>query len=137
VLGYCVEGTAQHGHKLPNPPWNATVIHRQTLAGQVRFTSTELGALEAKIANAADRSLGLELEIFERLAARVVAAADDIKSAAYALAAIDVTAALAELAVERAYVRPQVDASRDFVILGGRHPVVEKALGRDGGPLAQ
>ena len=135
VLGYFVEVTAQHGDKLMNPPWNATFIHRQTLAGQVRFTSTELGALEAKIANAADRALGLELEIFDRLAARVVAAADDIKAAAYALAAIDVTAALAELAVERAYVRPQVDASRDFVIMGGRHPVVEQALGRDGSPF--
>ena len=96
VLGYFVEVTAQHGDKLTNPPWNATFIHRQTLAGQVRFTSTELGALEAKIANAADRALGLELEIFERLAARVVAAADDIKAAAYALAAIDVAAALAD-----------------------------------------
>ena len=87
VLGYFVEVTAQHGDKLMNPPWNATFIHRQTLAGQVRFTSTELGALEVKIANAADRALGLELEIFERLTARVVAAADDIKAAAYALAA--------------------------------------------------
>ena len=135
VLGYFVEVTAQHGDKLMNPPWNATFIHRQTLAGQVRFTSTELGALEAKIANAADRALGLELEIFDRLAARVIAAADEIKAAAHALAAIDVTVALAELAVERAYVRPQVDASRDFVIMGGRHPVVEQAIGRDGGPF--
>ena len=135
MLGYFVEVTAQHGDKLISPPWNATFIHRQTLAGQVRFTSTELGALEAKIANAADRALGLELEIFERLAARVVAAADDIKAAAHALAAIDVAAALATLAVERAYVRPEVDASRDFVIAGGRHPVVEQALARDGAPF--
>jgi DNA mismatch repair protein MutS len=135
VLGYFVEVTAQHGDKLMNPPWNATFIHRQTLAGQVRFSSTELGALEAKIASAADRSLGLELEIFERLAARVVAAADHIKGAAHGLAAIDVTAALAELAVERNYTRPEVDASRDLVIMGGRHPVVEQALARDGSPF--
>jgi DNA mismatch repair protein MutS len=135
VLGYFVEVTAQHGDRLIAPPWNATFIHRQTLAGQVRFTSTELGALEAKIANAADRALGLELEIFERLAARVVAAADDIKAAAFALAAIDVAAALATLALERTYVRPEVDASRDFVVTGGRHPVVEQALARDGPPF--
>jgi DNA mismatch repair protein MutS len=135
VLGYFVEVSAQHGDKLMSPPWNATFIHRQTLAGQVRFTSTELGALEAQIANAADRALGLELEIFDRLAARAVAAADDIKAAAQALAAIDVAAGLATLAVERGYVRPEVDASRDFVIVGGRHPVVEQALARDGGPF--
>jgi DNA mismatch repair protein MutS len=101
----------------------------------VRFTSTELGALEAKIASAADRALGLELEIFERLAARVVAATDDIKAAAQALATTDVAAGLATLAVERSYVRPEVDAGRDFVITGGRHPVVEQALNDDGAPF--
>ena len=69
VLGYFVEVTAQHGDKLMTPPLNAQFIHRQTLAGQVRFTTTELGELEAKIASAADRALGLELEIFEQLAA--------------------------------------------------------------------
>src|SRR5229473_5705769 len=58
VLGYFVEVTAQHGERLMAPPLNATFIHRQTLAGQVRFTTTELGELEAKIASAADRALG-------------------------------------------------------------------------------
>ena len=135
VLGYFVEVTAQHGDKLMGAPWNATFIHRQTLAGQVRFTSTELGDLEAKIASAADRALGLELEIFDRLSAQAVAAAEDIKTAAEALAAADVAAALATLAVERTYVRPEVGAGREFVIAGGRHPVVEQALARDGGPF--
>jgi DNA mismatch repair protein MutS len=135
VLGYFVEVTAQHGDKLMAAPCNATFIHRQTLAGQVRFTTAELGGLEARIANAADRALGLELEIFDRLAGQVVAAAEDIKAAAGALCAIDVAAALAMLAVERGYVRPEIDAGLDFVIIGGRHPVVEQALGRDGGPF--
>jgi DNA mismatch repair protein MutS len=135
VLGYFVEVTAQHGDKLMAPPLNATFIHRQTLAGQVRFTTTELGELEAKIASAADRALGIELETFDRLAAAVTAAAADIKAAAEALAVLDVAAALAELAVERHYVRPEVDASLDFIVEGGRHPVVEQALGRDGGPF--
>ncbi len=133
VLGYFVEVTAQHGDKLMAPPLNATFIHRQTLAGQVRFTTTELGELEARIASAADRALGIELETFERLAATVTAAAPAIKQAAEALAVLDVAAALAELAGERRYVRPQIDDSRDFVIEGGRHPVVEQVL--EGGPF--
>src|SRR5262249_4008096 len=135
VLGYFVEVTAQHGDKLTSAPWNATFIHRQTLAGQVRFTTTELSGLEAKIANAADRALGLELETFERLAALVVAETEVIKAAAQALAVTDVAAALAMLAAERDYVRPEVDRSLDFVIEGGRHPVVEQALSREGGPF--
>ncbi len=135
VLGYFVEVTAQHGDRLMAPPLNATFIHRQTLAGQVRFTTTELGALEAKIASAADRALGIELETFERLAATVTAAAAAIKDAAEALAVIDVATALAQLAVERHYTRPQIDASLDFVVEGGRHPVVEQMLAGDGGPF--
>src|SRR5205823_2895834 len=109
--------------------------HRQTLAGQVRFTTIELGELESKIASAADRALGIELEIFERIAGIVIAAAEAIKAAAEALAMLDVAAALAQLAVTRDYVRPEVDCSLDFIVQGGRHPVVEQAFGSDAGPF--
>jgi DNA mismatch repair protein MutS len=135
VLGYFVDVTAQNGEKLLSAPLNATFIHRQTTAGQVRFTTTELGALEAKIANAAERALALELEIFDRLSASVAAASAAIKDAADALAVIDVAATLASLSIERDYVRPEVDGSLGFAITGGRHPVVEQALGTDGGPF--
>ena len=135
VLGYFVEVTAQHGDKLLAAPLNATFIHRQTLAGQVRFTTTELGALEAKIASAAERALGRELDIFERLVAGVIAQSVPIKECAEALGSLDVASALAHLATERDYARPQVDDSHDFVIAGGRHPVVEQALARDGTPF--
>jgi DNA mismatch repair protein MutS len=135
VLGYFVDVSAQHGDKLLSAPLNASFIHRQTTAGQVRFSTIELGELEAKIANAADRALALELEIFDRLAATVTAASAAIKAAANALATIDVVTALAALAVERNYVRPDVDASLAFAIAGGRHPVVEQALQAGGGPF--
>src|SRR6186997_236415 len=135
VLGYFVEVTAQHGERLMSAPFNGTFIHRQTLAGQVRFTTTELGELEAKIASAAERALGLELEIFERLVAAVMAQSVNIKECAEALSALDVASALSHLAVERDYVRPEVDDSHAFVIEGGRHVVVEQALSRDGTPF--
>ncbi|MFL6193508.1 MAG: MutS-related protein, partial [Thermoanaerobaculia bacterium] len=77
----------------------------------------------------------MELDIFERLASQVMQAAEPIKRAAQALAVLDVSAALAALAVERDYVRPEVDGSLDFVIEGGRHPVVEQALQQEGGPF--
>jgi len=128
VLGYFVEVTAQHGERLMAAPLNRTFIHRQTLAGQVRFTTTELGELEARIASAADRALGIELEIFDALTAHITAIAEDIKATAHALAVLDVTAALATLAADQRYVRPQVDRGLAFAIEGGRHPVVEQAL---------
>ena len=135
VLGYFVEVTAQHGEKLMAAPFNGIFIHRQTLAGQIRFTTTELGELESKIASAAERALGLELEIFARLVAGVMAESTNIKDCAEALASLDVASALAHLAVERDYARPLVDDSHAFVIEGGRHPVVEQALSRDGTPF--
>src|SRR5689334_5198519 len=135
VLGYFVEVTAQHGDKLMSPPSNATFIHRQTLAGQVRFTTSELGETEAKIANAGERALNLELEIFDRLCAKALAASDDLRAAAHAFALLDVATALAKLAVDDNYVRPEVDGSLGFAIEAGRHPVVEQALKREGQPF--
>jgi DNA mismatch repair protein MutS len=135
VLGYFVEVTAQHGERLMAAPLNTTFIHRQTLAGQVRFTTTELGELEAKIASAAERALGIELEIFDKLSTAAIAESANIKACAEALARLDVASGLGALAAERDYARPQVDDSLAFVIEGGRHPVVEQALSRDGTPF--
>ena len=135
VLGYFVEVTAQHGERLMAAPFNGIFIHRQTLAGQIRFTTTELGELELKIASAAERALGLELDIFERLVARVIAESANIKDCAEALACLDVASALAHLAAERDYARPQIDDSHSFIVDGGRHPVVEQALSRNGTPF--
>jgi DNA mismatch repair protein MutS len=135
VLGYFVEVTAQHGDRLMSAPLNATFIHRQTLAGQVRFTTSELGEIEAKIANAGERALNLELEIFDRLCASALAIGDDLRAAAHGFAMLDVATALAKLAVDDNYVRPDVDGSLGFAIEGGRHPVVEQALKREGQPF--
>ncbi|QHP67249.1 DNA mismatch repair protein MutS [Bradyrhizobium sp. LCT2] len=135
VLGYFVEVTAQHGDKLMSAPLNATFIHRQTLAGQVRFTTSELGEIEAKIANAGDRALGLELEIFERLCAKALEISNDLRAAAQGFALLDVATSLAKLAVDENYVRPEVDSSLGFAIEAGRHPVVEQALKRNGEPF--
>jgi DNA mismatch repair protein MutS len=62
----------------------------------------------------------------------VVAAAAALAQAARALAEIDLAAALADLAAAEDWCRPQVDASRAFEIVEGRHPVVERALRRTG-----
>ena len=132
VLGYFVDVTQNHGEKLLSAPLNEMFIHRQTLANCMRFTSMELGELEAKIAAAGERALAIELDIFEALREKVLAGADAIKAAAAALARLDVHSGFAELAVAERHVRPKVDRSPAFRIVGGRHPVVERALKRAG-----
>ena len=130
ILGYFIEVTQIHAEKM-----GSTFIHRQTLAGAVRYTSVELGELEGKIASAAGRALQLEIKLFADLAAEVGGRADDIDRAARALARADLAAALAELAVEKNFCRPRVDDSLAFDVRGGRHPVVE-AVAANGGFVA-
>ncbi len=93
MLGYYVETTQAHADKLDRD----TFIHRQTMANAMRFTTVELGELEAKISQAGDRAVALELEVFAALVEGTLAAGDRIARAATALAAIDVSSALALL----------------------------------------
>jgi DNA mismatch repair protein MutS len=71
--------SAQQGEKLMTPEAKATFIHRQTLAGAMRFTSVELGELESKIVGAAERALALELMIFDRLTKEVLVQANALE----------------------------------------------------------
>ena len=103
-------------------------IHRQTMANAMRFSTIELAELEGQIFTAAERAQALELAIFEDLVSEVCVDAGKIASCADALAKIDVITALADLAITRRYVRPDVDSSYAFEVRGGRHPVVEFAL---------
>ncbi|WP_439495427.1 DNA mismatch repair protein MutS [Bosea sp. (in: a-proteobacteria)] len=135
MLGYFVEVPQAAGEDFLKEPWRATFVHRQTMSDAMRFSSVELGELEAKIASAADRALKLELSVFATLSAAVLAEAEPIKAAALALAEIDVAAALAELAASEGWTRPLVDDGAAFMIKAGRHPVVEAALKRDGKPF--
>ena len=132
VLGYFVDVTAQHADKFLKPPLSETFIHRQTLANNIRFTTVELSELDTKISRARDQALAIELEVFAGLVDDVLDQTEQIRLAADAVASLDVAAALAELAVEENYVRPHLDTSESLVIKGGRHPVVEAALTRQG-----
>ena len=134
-LGFYIETPQAAGEALLKPPHSATFIHRQTMAGAMRFTTNALIDLETRISSAADRALALELEMFERLRQACLAQTEVLRGLGAALAEIDVSAALAELAVKRDWTRPHVDASLKFAIEGGRHPVVEAALSTRGEPF--
>ncbi len=127
VLGYYIEITQTHQSKV-----STDFIHRQTLANNLRYTTVELSELERKISEAADKALKLELELFAELVEKVMQAEQAIKETARALAQIDVFAALSELAMQHRYVRPVIDESLSFEIAGGRHPVVEASLKKQG-----
>ncbi|HEY8381401.1 MAG TPA: DNA mismatch repair protein MutS [Microvirga sp.] len=132
MIGYFVEVPQNVGEDLLKPPLKDVFVHRQTMAGAMRFSTLELGELEAKIASASDRAVRIELGLFDAMTQRLVTLSAAIASAADAIAVVDVTAALADLAARLAWTRPVVDDSLSFAVEGGRHPVVEAALRRDG-----
>jgi DNA mismatch repair protein MutS len=123
VLGYFVEITPTHQAKMTDH-----FVHRQTMKNALRYSSKELAELEHKIREAADKSLKLELEIFEQLLSTIKAEAESLQLTARCIAGLDVSCALAELAEEQHYCLPEIDDSLRFEITQGRHPVVEQQL---------
>ena len=110
-------------------PLNATFIHRQTLAGQVRFTTTELGELEAKIASAADRALASSLKSSSRLAAATSSPrATKSRPPPRRSPCSTFRARSRRSRSSAAMFGPEIDRSLDFIVEGGRHAVVEQAI---------
>ena len=135
VLGYFVETSAKAAEPLMTPPLNGAFIHRQTLANQVRFTTVELAELDARIAQAAERALAMEVATFEAWREAAIGVATAIQAAAEGASRLDVAAGLAEWADDVGASRPVIDRSTAFEAQAARHPVVEAAVKRAGDPF--
>ena len=127
VHGYSLEVGKAHLAKLPDD-----YERKQTLASVERFTTEALREVESKVMGANERAAKLEREIFESVRQAVCDEADAIREAADRVATLDALASLAEVARKRRWTRPTVDAGESLEIEGGRHPVVESVLGRQG-----
>ena len=132
VLGYFIETPATHAERMLSPPLSDTFIHRQTTANQVRFSTVELSEIETKILNAASHSLEIEKQTFKDLCDRILKFGQCIADVASYLSEIDLAVAFSVLAKNQSWVKPAVDLSQSFEISGGRHPVVEDALKKEG-----
>jgi DNA mismatch repair protein MutS len=121
VFGYYIEISKANLHLVP-----ADYLRKQTIAGGERFTTTALKEYEEKVLGADERILARELEIFEALRSGVAANAARIQDTARALAALDVLAGLAETAAIANYIKPHLHEGDEYVVVDGRHPVVER-----------
>jgi DNA mismatch repair protein MutS len=126
IFGYYIEISKANLHLAP-----ADYERKQTLVNAERFTTPELKVLEAKILEAEEKILAIEREIFQELRTYAASQAARIKATAAAVAELDVTAALAQLAAERHYTRPRFSDTGEMNIAGGRHPVIEKLAERE------
>ena len=123
VFGYYIEVPNTHGERVPD-----SYIRKQTLVGAERYITADLKEHETIVLSAKERAVARELELLAALVAEVVAAAHELLAIASSIAVIDVTQALADAAVRRRWIRPEIDASSVIDIEAGRHPLVEEAI---------
>ena len=123
VFGYYLEVTNAHKSKVP-PEY----IRKQTLTNGERYITPELKELESRIVGAHDRAVALETQLFEKVRGHVAKQLERVQATAQAVAAVDVLASLATVAVRNDYTRPVVDMSGKLYLKDSRHPVVEALL---------
>ncbi|MEZ3116752.1 DNA mismatch repair protein MutS [Halobaculum sp. MBLA0147] len=106
VHGYYIEVTNSHLDAVPDD-----YTRRQTLKNAERFYTPELKRREDEILSAEERSDELEYELFCEVRERVAAESERVQATADAVARLDTLAALATVAVEHDYCRPEIVAS--------------------------
>jgi DNA mismatch repair protein MutS len=126
VFGYYIEVSNANRSLVP-----ASYERKQTLANAERYTTPELKELESKVLSAEEKILTLEREIFQQVRTFAADQAQRIKTAAAAVAELDVAATLAHVATENRYRRPKFTDSGEMRIDAGRHPVIEKLAEKD------
>jgi DNA mismatch repair protein MutS len=128
VFGYYIEITRANLHLAPTD-----YERKQTLANAERFTTPELKEYERKVLDAEEKILTLEKDLFADVRKRAAANAQRIRATASAIAELDVTAALAQVAAENRYHRPVFSDGGEMRIMAGRHPVIERLADQDAG----
>lgn len=131
VLGYFIEVPSARADALMTP--DSGFIHRQTMAGNMRFTTPRLIDLDNDIRSASEKAMAIENEIIEKLIEQIRDISTDLMNTADLIADIDVWLSLAETADMYSWVRPTITESCEFNIVGGRHPVIEYVLRSNGG----
>lgn len=126
ILGYFIEVPSARADALMAP--DSGFIHRQSMAGNIRFTTPRLIDLDNDVRSAAEKASGIEAEIIARFIAQIRDVSDSLLSTAELLADLDVWYSLAVVADKFSWVRPTVTDDVAFDVVGGRHPVIEFAL---------
>ncbi len=128
VFGYYIEISKANLQLAP-----ADYERKQTLVNAERFTTPELKEYERKVLSAEEKILELEKQIFGEVRQAAAAEARRIRATASAIAELDVTCALAQIAAENRYTRPAFSENGEMSIAAGRHPVIEKLAGEEAG----
>jgi DNA mismatch repair protein MutS len=121
VFGYYIEVSKGQTKNVPE-----NYIRKQTLVNAERYITPELKEFEEKVLGAEEKIVAIEHRIFLEIREKVVANILRIQKTAGQIALIDHISALAYVALQNRYCRPQITPNGGIHIVNGRHPVVEK-----------
>lgn len=124
VFGYYIEIAKGSAGKAP-----LHYSRKQTLVNAERFITEELKKFESDMFRSEEEIITLEEKIYAELTEKTLSVSAAIMNTADRLASADVLLSLAEVALERRYVCPEMTLDTDFVIKNARHPVIEVTLG--------
>ena len=125
VFGYFIEITKSNLNMVPEH-----YIRKQTLSNSERYITPELKKYEDTIINSKAKIEDLEYHLFKEVSGKVKEHRKILSKLAERLAYIDVMVSFAVNAIENDYVKPEMSEEYSFEIVNGRHPVVEKLIGR-------
>ena len=126
VFGYYIEISKSNYSSIPEGRY----IRKQTLSNAERYITQELKEMEEKILGAEEKLINLEYEIFQSIRKTVEDQISRLKQSARIIGNLDSLSALAQIALENDYVKPSINEEGFIDIKEGRHPVVEKVIGR-------
>lgn len=125
VFGYFIEITKANLDMVPEH-----YIRKQTLSNSERYITPELKKYEDTIINSKAKIEDLEYHLFKEISGKLKEHRKILSELAERLAYIDVMVSFAVSAIENDYAKPEMNEEYSFEIEGGRHPVVEKLIGR-------
>ena len=126
VFGYYIEISKANYSSIPEGRY----IRKQTLANAERYITEELKVMEEKILGAEDKLIALEYDLFVDIREKVEGEIQRLKDTAKIIGSLDVITTLALVAYENNYVKPKINENGIIDIKDGRHPVVEKVIGK-------
>jgi DNA mismatch repair protein MutS len=128
VFGYYIEVSKGQSAKVPD-----NYIRKQTLVNAERYITTELKEHEANILGADDKICKIEFEIFSKILNESKQIIPSLQRINDLISEIDIYFALANVALENKWIKPEVTENNDEIsVVGGRHPVVENLLLKHG-----
>ena len=125
VFGYFIEITKSNLSSVPED-----YIRKQTLSNAERYITPELKEYEYTIINSKAKIEDLEYHLFKEISIKIKEYKGVLANLAKKLSYLDVMVSFATVAVENDYVKPEINNEFSIKIVEGRHPVVEKLIGR-------